>query len=207
MKYRSKVGLWEKAYIFEVVRGVSITTFRLFFNALLHPLKALGICKKDPSFIVSIQYPDERRVYAERFRGRHRLTLNEKGEVRCKACFLCATACPSKCIHIEAAEDADPALEKFPKRYEINTLRCIYCGLCVEACPVDAIRMDCGLHPEVYPPDPAFFVEDKTLLVQRSKLLEREGAADVYNQHMQRMQEIERDPHKNPFAETWKVEK
>ena len=66
---------------------------------------------------VSIRYPNERRDYPERYRGRHRLTLYDDGAVKCTSCFLCATACPANCIYIEAAEHEDPEVEKFPKRY------------------------------------------------------------------------------------------
>jgi NADH-quinone oxidoreductase subunit I len=58
--------------------------------------------------------------------------------------MCCETACPADCISIVAAEHADPAIEKYPVRFDINIMRCVFCGLCVEACPVDAIRMDTG---------------------------------------------------------------
>ena len=41
-------------------------------------------------------------------------------------------------------EHPDPAIEKYPIRFDLNIMRCVFCGLCVEACPVDAIRMDTG---------------------------------------------------------------
>ena len=59
------------------------------------------------------------------------------------ACFLCAAACPSNCIYIEAAENTTDhrisAGERYAKVYNIDYNRCIFCGYCVEACPSDAI--------------------------------------------------------------------
>ena len=41
--------------------------------------------------------------FQERFRGVHVLQRDENGLEKCVACFLCAAACPSNCIYIEAA--------------------------------------------------------------------------------------------------------
>ena len=101
-----------------------------------HLLKNLFNMKGLPT----IQYPEVKRVYSGRFRGRHILTTREDGTTRCVACFMCSTACPAECITIEAGED-DRTREKFPVRYDIDLLRCIFCGYCVDACPEDAIYM------------------------------------------------------------------
>lgn len=191
MKRREEMNFWERLYIIEVVKGIVITFSRMVRNLIMF---VLGYEKKMIGTPAVIQYPDERREYPERFRGRHRLTLKTNGDIKCTACFLCATACPAKCIHIEAAEHSDPNVEKFPRRYEIDTLLCIYCGYCVEACPVDAIRMDTGIHPEVYPPDPRAFIEDKETLMQRSRDLEDKGADVLYQMHMKKMQQVEKSP-------------
>ena len=86
--------------------------------------------------------PDRKgRHAAVTYRGVHRLNKDEEGRVKCVACFMCSTACPAKCIHIEAEESPWPDREKYPAKFDIDELRCIYCGMCEEACPVDAIEL------------------------------------------------------------------
>ena len=197
MKRREEMTFLERIYVVEIVSGVTLTFGKLLRNFFIHILHTLGI-KTAATAGVAIQYPNQRRVYPTRFRGRHRLTLKDNGDVKCTACFLCATACPARCIHIEAAEHQDSHVEKFPHRYEIDTLLCIYCGYCVEACPVDAIRMDTGIHPEVYPPDPRLFIEDKEVLMERSRVLDDFGPEALYQAHMKKMQQIEKNPYLEP---------
>jgi NADH-quinone oxidoreductase subunit I len=93
-------------------------------------------------------YPDGKgplrgAVFQERFRGAHVLQRDENGLEKCVACFLCAAACPSNCIYIEAAENTAEqrisSSERYAKVYNIDYNRCIFCGYCVEACPTDAI--------------------------------------------------------------------
>ncbi len=90
---------------------------------------------------VTIQYPEQRKPYSRRFRGVHALTVRPNGQLKCTACFLCATACPAECITIEASAVTDDAIEKVASRYEIDLSRCIFCGFCVDACPEEAIVM------------------------------------------------------------------
>lgn len=196
MKRREEMTFLEQFYLLEVVKGLGVTLSRLVRNLCLHILHYFGLAKRLEAD-VTVSYPDERRPYPPRYRGRHRLTLKDNGDIKCTACFLCATACPARCIYIEAAEHDDPKVEKFPKRYEIDTLLCIYCGYCVEACPVDAIRMDTGIHPEVYQPDPRLFIEDKETLMLRSVQLKKHGAEGLFQQHLKKMQRVEQEP----FAE------
>jgi NADH-quinone oxidoreductase subunit I len=93
-------------------------------------------------------YPDgpgpyKGAVFQERFRGLHVLQRDENGLEKCVACFLCAAACPSNCIYIEAAENTAThrvsGAERYASVYNIDYNRCIFCGYCVEACPTDAI--------------------------------------------------------------------
>lgn len=193
MKRREDLTIVERIYVWEIAKGVCLTFGNLLKNLSTFLLHQVGLMKGRKSW-ATYEYPDVARPYAPRYRGRHRLTLNDDGSIRCTSCFLCSTACPANCIYIEAAEHDDPQVEKFPKRYEIDTLLCIYCGYCVEACPVDAIRMDTGIHPEIYPPDPRSFVEDKETLMMRSRVLTDEGPDALFQQHMQKLKDIEQRP-------------
>lgn len=77
------------------------------------------------------------------YRARHRLTKDSDETIKCVACFMCATNCPSECIYIEATTRNEPNKpEKMPKIFNIDLFECVFCGYCVEACPHDAIRMD-----------------------------------------------------------------
>ena len=52
-----------------------------------------------PKTIYTEQYPLERPMVAERYRGAPRLNMNpETGESLCIACNLCALACPENLI-------------------------------------------------------------------------------------------------------------
>ncbi len=50
----------------------------------------------------TVQYPDEPITVQPRYRGMHLLHVDENGKEKCVACYLCAAACPSDCIYIEA---------------------------------------------------------------------------------------------------------
>jgi len=121
MSNNKNFGLLQRFYLKEIIEGLFITLWNMFF------------AKK-----VTIQFPEERRQYSERFRGMHYIKA-VNGVENCTACMLCPTVCPAECIHIEAGERADK--EKYPVKFEIDVLRCCFCGMCEEACPKDAIKL------------------------------------------------------------------
>ena len=132
---------WERMYLPEIVRGLSITG-----GVFLSNLWRWATGRKGA---VTTFYPEETRAdYAPANRGKHILTRRPDGRPQCVACNLCATVCPARVIEIEAGFDPDDrAHPKYPLRFEIDYSRCVFCGLCVEACPEDAIAMDTGELP------------------------------------------------------------
>ena len=89
---------WEKAYLFEIVRGLLITGGVFTRNMLRWMTGRKGA--------LTTYYPEEKRWdYAKGNRGKHVLTQREDGSGRpqCIACNMCATVCPAKVIEIEAA--------------------------------------------------------------------------------------------------------
>ncbi len=147
---------WESAYFVEIAKGLAVTGRHLVRNLLR------------TSEMPTIQYPEQKRQYGPRFRGRHRLMKREDGSPRCVACMMCSTVCPADCITIVAAEHDDPTIEKYPDSFTIDLLRCVYCGLCEEACPCDAIRMDTGIY-EIAADNREAFVVDKEFLLNNDK--------------------------------------
>ena len=125
------ISFLQRFYVIEVVRGLALT--------LRHFLGNLFARK----YTVTVEWPEVKRQYSERLRGRHILLTRPDGSPRCVACYMCETACPADCIHIEAEEDPNGTVEweKVPKVFTIDLLRCVYCGFCVDACPKEAIIM------------------------------------------------------------------
>jgi NADH-quinone oxidoreductase subunit I len=93
---------------------------------------------------VTMQYPEERWVVPEGYRGAPYLVRDQDGHTKCVSCQLCEFVCPPKAITITPPGPDGPAAdrrnaEKMPLDFEINMLRCIFCGLCQEVCPEEAI--------------------------------------------------------------------
>lgn len=129
-----KPNFWDQFYIPALVVGLKVT-LRQFIRTLFF------------REATTINYPEEKRNYSQRFRGEHFISVDENKTENCTACYLCETVCPAECITIIAGErPADENAygvkkEKRPVSFDIDALRCCFCGFCEEACPKDAIKL------------------------------------------------------------------
>lgn len=151
----------EKLYLPQILSGMGVTLRHMFGKS------------------ITVQYPEQKCTqHVQNYRGLHRLNRDQDGHVACVACFMCSTACPADCIHIEADEAPWDDREKYPTKFEIDELRCIYCGMCEEACPVDAIELT-----------PEYDLVGRT---RREMIFDKEQLLQVFDRT------VEQKPRKNP---------
>ena len=175
-KIESKpLNIFEKVYIFEILRGFSVTLKHFFRNLFF------------PSKIPTISYPEEKIPVLgnARYISRHRIKLRKDGSPKCVACMMCSTICRAKCIYIEATE-TDNYVEKYPKVFNIDISKCVMCGLCVEACPEDAIAMDTGEFVggaydrfENYKKNGLFLTKNELFIELKNDHISKVGAANI----------------------------
>lgn len=153
--------LGQRLYLPEILAGLRVT--------MRHLLRNLSRIRSLPTIL----YPEEKRDYSGRFRGKHILKTREDGTLKCVACFLCQQACPAECITIVAGEHPKIAYEKYPVVFDIDMLRCVFCGFCVDACPKDALWMTRDYELAFFSRQEAVFGIDK--LIEKQGLPVRGG--------------------------------
>ena len=116
--------LLRKVFLVDLVKGLSVT----FHN-------------QSEKERITEQYPLERPVVFERYRGQPRLNVNpDSGESLCIVCNLCALACPEQLIVVKG-ERNPTTKRKEVVSWTYDLSRCMFCGLCEEACSTDALEL------------------------------------------------------------------
>jgi NADH-quinone oxidoreductase subunit I len=118
----SLVDIIKKGTFVDILRGMSVTGTYFVVDK------------------VTVEYPKEKLQTYPRFRGVHALLVHpDTGDVKCVACMLCSTICPSHCIKIVGEETSER--RSWPASFDLDLSRCLFCGLCEEVCPEAAIVM------------------------------------------------------------------
>lgn len=116
--------------------------------------------------LLTIQYPEEKRLLPERFRYIPMLIWDTAtGEDRCTACGICAKVCPPQCIWIVRDSDAAGKPVTRPAEFYIDAAVCMSCSFCVEFCPFDAIKMNHDYELAVYDRYPQLVYDKEELTV------------------------------------------
>jgi NADH-quinone oxidoreductase subunit I len=129
------LSLWERLYVFEIIRGMCITTKHFASNMIGFVVSPKGRKRS----IFTVYYPEEKVTLPAAYRGRPVLVMREDGTEKCVACGLCEKICPASAISIVAGEKANA--DRYPISYILDMSRCVYCGYCEEVCPKEAIVM------------------------------------------------------------------
>jgi NAD(P)H-quinone oxidoreductase subunit I len=84
---------------------------------------------------VTVQYPYEKLIPSERFRGRIHFEFD-----KCIACEVCVRVCPIN-LPVVDWEFNKESKKKQLNHYSIDFGICIFCGNCVEYCPTNCLSM------------------------------------------------------------------
>ncbi|AFZ31463.1 NAD(P)H-quinone oxidoreductase subunit I [Gloeocapsa sp. PCC 7428] len=82
---------------------------------------------------VTVQYPYEKLIPSERFRGRIHFEFD-----KCISCEVCVRVCPINLPVVDWEFDKASKKKKL-KHYSIDFGVCIFCGNCVEFCPTNCL--------------------------------------------------------------------
>jgi NAD(P)H-quinone oxidoreductase subunit I len=84
---------------------------------------------------VTVQYPYEKLIPSERFRGRIHFEFD-----KCISCEVCVRVCPINLPVVDWEFNKETKKKKL-NHYSIDFGVCIFCGNCVEYCPTNCLSM------------------------------------------------------------------
>jgi NADH-quinone oxidoreductase subunit I len=84
---------------------------------------------------ITEKYPEEKRSYPYRYRGRIHVTIDT-----CISCKLCEKACPEGCLKVYPPPKEIMKTDKRPAQFYFSQEHCLHCGMCVDACPTGSIH-------------------------------------------------------------------
>jgi len=114
--------------------GSQRTWFGNVYSAIRSTASGMGVTLRHLfSKPVTLQYPEERPIVDDRYRGVHYLEQD-----LCIYCDACAKACPIDCIDMEAVRHGK---ELEWKTFTVDYQKCMHCELCVYPCPKDCIHL------------------------------------------------------------------
>ena len=121
---------------------------------------------------MTIQYPEQKKIPSDRFRGMFRLD-----EERCIKCTLCAIECPINIIYIDWHNEKNEQGKgvKVLDRFDVDLKRCMFCQLCEEACPT--VPKSIWLTTKTY--EMAAYDRNDSLYLDIRKLTDWQAAANV----------------------------
>jgi len=132
------------SYFSDIYKGVGtlINGFRVTWKYFIHARRE----------IITVQYPEERPVIFDRFKGEVIMPHDENNEHACTGCQACEIACPNGTIEIVWDRVLDETTGKKKKTIEKHIYHlsmCTMCGQCIEACPTNAIVWGQGFEHSV----------------------------------------------------------
>jgi NADH-quinone oxidoreductase subunit I len=140
--------------------GLAPLLRKVFMVDLLKGMK-VTFKYQHPKEVCTEQYPFQRPIVAERYRGLPRLNVNaDSQETLCIACDLCALACPEHLIVVKSERDPNTK-KKVMTTWTWDASRCMFCGLCEDACPTDCLELSQDFEFATYSRD---FVVDRERL-------------------------------------------
>ncbi len=133
---------------------------------------------------VTIQYPHEKRILPDNYRGMLALLRYDDGTEKCVGCDLCEAACPSRVIKVISAEVPDEPTKRYAKEYYMDMTRCLFCGMYVDACPVDALAMTREYEWSVYDKRDLFLDKQQLLSIGDRSFPIREKRLEFQHPHV-----------------------